>query len=146
MRKWLVTLEGEKVCSTYGSELAFIDLRDLIWEFRRIKSEILAILNTYIERYNNYHAEGSVKHVFSPEQQEVNREAIIVLLGISKDGSKYGFLIVRTNGDNLIIGIWPESYAENVKKSEGAFREIFRATIENPEYWKRIDMITPTEK
>jgi len=145
MREWSVTLEGEEVCTKYGPELTFIDLRDLIGEFRRIKWELLAILTSYIERYNNYHAGGSVKQAFSPEQQEVNKEFITILLGESKDGSKYGFLIARTGGDMLIIGVWPEHYAENVKESERAFHETFTAMIENPENWERIDIIT-TEK
>jgi len=145
MREWGVALEGEEVCTKYGPELTFTDLRDLVGEFRRIKWEILAILTSYIERYDNYHTGSNVKQAVSPEQQEISKEFITILLGISKDGSKYGFLIARTNGDIIIIGVWPKSYAENIKKGERAFHETFTAMIENPENWERIDIIT-TEK
>ena len=146
MKEWLVVLEGKEVSAMYGSELKFIDLRDIIGEFRRVKGEILVILTSYIEKYDNYHIRVGINRVVSSEQQEVNKELIIVLLGISKDGSKYGFLIARTNGYMLIIGIWPEAYAENVKKSERAFREKIVSMVNNPENWERIDIIVSSRR
>ena len=146
MKEWLVVLEGKEVSTIYGPELKFIDLRYIIGEFRRVKGEILVILTSHIEKYGNYHIKVGINRVVSPEQQEINKELIIILLGISKDGSKYGFLIARTNGYTLIIGVWPESYAENVKKSERAFREKIIAMVNNPENWERVDIIVSSRR
>ena len=144
MREWRVTFEGAETGSADDFVLSFVDMRDIVGEFRRLKYEVMMTLTTNADKYDNYHVIGNTTHVVSPDQQIVDPRIIWAVIGTDKEGSRFGFLIAKTNSNILIIGVWPKSYAETIKGSERAFQEILTAILAEPYRWKRVDLISPT--
>ena len=142
MREWRITFEGKEPGAAGDFTLSFIDMRDVVGEFRRLKQEVLAALITNVEKYDNYYTIGNITQAVSPEQENVDTRITWAIIGIDKEGSRFGFLMVEINGSILIIGVWPKSYAEAIKKSERAFREVITAILTEPYNWKRVDLIS----
>ena len=142
-RKWKVTFEGEEPGTADDFILSFTDMRDVVGNFWALKEKVIELLAELVDRHENYHAIGNIKDVATPGEEEVDVGAVWALLGIDKDDLRFGFLLVAIKEGTLLVGLWPEPYAEAAKENSRLIGGVIAAMLERPDNWKRVDVVLP---
>ncbi|MGQ4891646.1 MAG: hypothetical protein ACP6IP_04055 [Candidatus Njordarchaeia archaeon] len=143
---WKVTFEGEDPGPADDFNLDFIDMNETIGSYLALKKEALDILEKLMKEKENYNVIGNIKDVSIPIPENIPIGAFFALLGIDKEELRFGFLLLMGKDELLLVGIWPEPFVDAVKENTNIMNAVVGSMLEQPENWRRVDLILPIEE
>ncbi len=144
-REWHVTFEGEEPGTADDFILTFTDMKEVVGNYLGLKEVVMKTLANLIKAHQNYSAIGNIKEIQPPPGEQVNIRGVWALLGIDKEGLRFGFLFVAMREGSILVGVWPKPYAEAVKQNERLLGGVINSMLRDPDNWRRVDVILPLE-
>jgi len=142
-RKWNIVFEGPTPGVAENFEIEFVDAKDVLGNYLGFKTTVFNELLGMINVNENYYSELTLKNITSPEKENFSDKPIVALLALDKNKLKFGLLLLITEEDTVIIGLWPSSFAQAIKEDENVLLGTLTALLRDPENWERVDVIMP---
>ena len=146
---WDVTFDGEDPGLSDDFVLNFVDCSFIVGE-PLLKNDFLDDLILLVKKHEHYNIIGNIKEIIDDAGENQTDKNIYAILGILKNGLRIGFLIgnLIENGQDLwhIAAIWPDEFADEVRKNQDAFQNALFMFIDKPEEFTRVDIIVPITK
>ncbi len=146
MSNWNVKFDGADPGLSDDFTLSFVDLDNIVKsenQFALTDKYVNEVLS-FCENRNNYYVIGNIKEIISPRGTDFSDKKIYVLMGIHATSQKLGCLLGQYKDDGwLILGLWPDYFAESVKWFHKSLKIWLMDFIISPNDWKRVDVVIP---
>jgi len=146
VRQWVVTFEGEKPGPADDVKVSFVDIIEVLGEIPVLKEMFLDRLLERIKESDNYYTWSNIKSVVPPEEIELGLEQYYIILGVDKEGRKYGLLMILTGKGVVLGGIWPVGLAEAIKEDKELLNGLLFTLLEKPDFWQEVVFVYAMKK
>lgn len=143
MKSWKVVVRGREGAVTFN----FKDTTDLTTEL--LKLELLDQIIKNVQNCENYFISTAIEQVLSPEGEDMTDRQVYVLFARSKEfGVSVGYLLGELNLEEgnalMVLGLWPEEFADMVRKDKESYLRTLASIVLEPEAWEAVDLTMPT--
>jgi len=141
---WTITFEGEPgVGDDY--QVDFYDISEIV-KGLCIIPKYLDILGELQEKYEHYIITADIKYVTS-EIGDLSDRFFLSILAERKDSKNFGLLLAEhEDGEKYpLIAVWPIDFYNDIKEDINNLHTVLNELVENPEKWKKVEMILPVE-
>ena len=143
MGKWKIILEGVKEESDDDLELEMDDISLIFGGYVGFKTKHFEELMDLVESSEKYSAIRNIKSITPPTNEQVPIEGIVLVLCTDEEELNYGILLLVTQEDTIILGVWPEPFYEAIKEKNEILNNVIAAIIEGSDIMKRVDVVFP---
>ncbi len=138
VRQWVVTFEGQKPGPADDVEVGFVDIIEILGEIPVLKRMFLDRLLEQIKASENYYTWSNIKNVTPPEELDLRLEQYFIILGVDREGRKYGLLMILTGEGIILGGIWPTALADAIKEDKKLLNALLFTLAEKPDFWDEV--------
>ena len=139
---WEVILEGEEDGAIDDIHLKFIDSSKFLGNVT-IEKQLLDSIIKLASENDHYSIFKNLKKILSDTGDDVTALAICALMGVAHNSDlKLGFLLGVLSDMSLnIIGVWPSSFADQLRVDPNIFQEVVDTFIFKPDFWDQVELI-----
>jgi len=141
--KWIVKLEGVKDKEEDELQIEMDDISPIFGGYVGFKTEHFEELMGLVESSEKYSAIRNIKEVIPPIEENVPMEAVVLVLCTDEEELNYGILLLVTQEDTIILGVWPDPFFEAIKEKNQILNNVLAAIIEGSDIMKRVDIVFP---
>lgn len=140
---WTITFEGE-AGSTDDYQVEFFDSSDIIGGLCIVPSYI-DIIGDLQEIHDNYIISADIKYIKSDLVGDLSDRFFMVIFAEGKNAETIGLLLAEhKNGEMYpLIAIWPLNFYMRVEQDINDLNKILAMIVEEPDNWKRVELILP---
>lgn len=139
---WEVTLSGETPDSEI--KIAFTDASEIFENTIGVNDIFIHKLLDLIKENENYSIYTGIKKVVSPSGEDKSDRALFILVGEDKHEVKFAILLGQVDEKTwIIVGFWPDAFAEACKEHNEILESILQSVLFNPDNWKFIEFVVP---
>ena len=143
MGKWIVKLEGAKEKEGEELQIEMDDISPIFGGYVGFKTQHFEELMDLVESNEKYSAIRNIKEITPPVQENVPVEGVVLVLCTDEEELNYGILLLVTQEDTIILGVWPEPFFEAIKEKNQILNNVIAAIIEGSDIMKRVDVVFP---
>jgi hypothetical protein len=143
---WTITFEGEA-----GAD------DDYKVEFFDVTEEVdgLCLVSSYIDRIGdlqeineNYIITADLKYIASNIQGDLSDRFFLVIFAENNESETVGLLLAEHgDGDKYpLLAVWPLKFYQTIKNDLEYLNQTIGRIVDDPEAWKKIEMILPVEE
>ncbi|MBD3227532.1 MAG: hypothetical protein GF329_05015 [Candidatus Lokiarchaeota archaeon] len=143
---WTITFEGESG-STDDYQVEFFDCFEMIGGLCIVPSYIDKIGDLQ-ENNENYLISADIKYIKTDLVGDLSDKFFMVIFAEDKDSQTIGLLLAEhQNGEKYpLIALWPIKFYNKVEEDINYLNKVLAMIVEEPDNWKRVELILPIKE